>query len=89
MAVKHTLTRIMPDSRVVYVDENLNILFDEIVGLSGETIFKYNKKEGNIIVQIYIHNLNYVYLHIRDFLLPTKNSLMQVNQVYDRVYSNP
>lgn len=88
--VTHTLTRIVPGSKVVYVDENDNELFVvQSVSASGIVNYVYEYKKPDKVVQIYINHLYYKWRHLEDVVLGKKDQIFQVQQDFDPFYENP
>ena len=87
--VTHTLITIKPESEIIYLDDNLNILFHvESVGPAGVTEYNY-EYNGDRIVRIYIHHLHYKWTQLIKVFLGKKDGQIQVFQVPDTVYKNP
>jgi hypothetical protein len=87
--VLHTITRIEPDSRVIYLDADNNELYRvDSTPLSGIVIYEYDYY-GDVFVQIYIHHLDYRFLHLKDVFLGKKDQIFQIQQIRDPYYSNP
>jgi len=87
--VIHTITRIAPDSRVIYLDSDGNQLY--LVNSTDETGVVQYKYEynGDQIVQIYVHHLEYKWLHLFDVFLGKKDQIFQIQQTPDPYYYNP
>lgn len=87
--VTHTITRIVPDSRVIYLDENGNELYRvDSTDETGEVVYQY-EYDVDRYVTIYIHHLNYRFLKMLDVFLGKKDQIMQIQQAIDYVYRNP
>lgn len=87
--VNHTISRIVPDSRVIYLDENKDELYRvDSTDETGEVVYQY-EYNGDQLVTIYIHHLNYHFLKLLDVFLGKKDQIFQVQQHPDRFYYNP
>jgi hypothetical protein len=89
--VVHTLIGVRPESEVIYLDDNLNIIYHvEQVGLDGIVEFNYTwNPGGDRFVRIYIHHLHYKWQQLTDVYLGKKDGQIQIFQVPDNVYKNP
>ena len=85
--VYHTLTNVVPGSRVTYVRNNKALYNVDPVDSSRTVVYEYRYKK-DLIVQILIIHLEYKFVHLRDVFLGKENSMMQVQQDPDHVYNN-
>lgn len=79
---------LQPNTEVRVYD---TITGDELTGIEDsastfEWIYEYS---GDFNVNIVIHNIDYKYIILRDFILSNSNVVIPVQQIFDRNYSNP
>ena len=61
---------------------------DATDGTTGNRSFTFSDAAANV-VNIVIHNTNYVYIRITNFTIPGTDTSIPVQQRFDRNYSNP
>ncbi|MEK9767313.1 MAG: hypothetical protein VW683_00215 [Betaproteobacteria bacterium] len=83
-----TLTGLYSGSevRVYDVDTGIEINGVEDVGVTGE--FSFTDDVGNT-VYIVIHAITYEYILIDNYVVPSSNTSIPIEQVFDRNYNNP
>lgn len=85
------LTGLVPGSEIRVYSGSTDPKTIEITGIESSTdTFTYNYTYvSDIYSDIVIHNVDYVYIRLYNFLLTNKNSSIPIQQQKDRWYSNP
>jgi len=81
-----TLTGLVPNTEVRVLDNTTQV---ELAGIENSgTSFSFSLSSA-IVVDIVIHNIEYEYIRINNFTVPSNDTSIPIEQRFDRNYSNP
>jgi hypothetical protein len=83
-----TLSGLQENTEIVVLDASTNDLLHSIenTDVSGEWSFV---ESTGVVVNIYVHNIQYEWLAITNYTIPSQDATLPIEQRFDRNYNNP